>query len=119
MKGFFQQLAKQVQIFLFSLIAFSVQLNAEIPTTDDFAKGIGERSAVETLFWLLETFVQVIVLGLAAYFVIIIGKAAITKYNEITDGRGNWIDLGGHVIGGIALLTLTIVILNWIGTWVK
>ncbi len=116
--GFLRQLSSLLQLVLLCLIGFSLELSAGIPETSDFAQGVGERGGVETLFWLLQTFVQVVVLGLAAYFVLIIGKAAITKYNEITDGRGNWIDLGGHVIGGIGLLTLTIVILNWIGTWV-
>lgn len=115
----FKKLLSKANMAFYTLLAFSLQVRAEIPETDDFADGAEDRGGIDTLFWLLEKFVQLVVIALAAYFVIIIGKAAIAKYNDITDGRGNWMDLGGHIIGGVALLTLTIIMLNWIGTWVE
>jgi NADH:ubiquinone oxidoreductase subunit 4 (subunit M) len=93
-------------------------VRAEIPTTDDFADGADDLGGFETVMFLIEKVSQLAVIAIAAYFVVILAKGMIHKYNEITDGRGSWMDLGGHVLGGLALLVLTIVALNWIGTWV-
>lgn len=112
----FANIVRMASLFLFVL---SVSLRADIPETDDFADGAEDKGGVETLFWLLETFLQVAVIAIAGFFVLNIGRSAIEKYKEVTDGRASWIDLGGHIIGGVALLTLTIVMLNWIGTWVE
>lgn len=101
-----------------SMLAMSYQVRAEIPTTDDFADGADDLGAIETLYWVFEKFVQLIILGIAVAFVIVLGKAAIKKYNDISDERGSWMDLLGHVVGGIALLTLTIIALNWVGSWI-
>jgi len=109
----------KANILLWTLLGFSLQVRAEIPTTDDFADGADDKGAFETLFWLLEKGVQLIIVGIAAFFVFTIGKAAMKKYNDITEERGSWIDLGGHIVGGIALLALTVVMLNWVGDWVK
>lgn len=101
-----------------SLVVFSFQVRAEIPGTDDFADGAEDKGGIDTLYWIFEKFVQLIILGIAVAFVIVIGKAAIKKYNDISDERGSWMDLMGHVVGGIALLTLCIIMMNWVGTWV-
>ncbi|NQY36344.1 MAG: DUF2976 domain-containing protein [Alteromonadaceae bacterium] len=113
----------KVNVAFLMLFACLVQTHAQgttgIPTTSDFANGAEKKGAFQTLFWLMEKGAQLIVIAIAVFFVFIIAKGAMKKYNDITEGRGGWIDLGGHVIGGIALLTLTIVMLNWVGTWVK
>jgi len=118
MKSKFLSVLSKVNLSFLVFFTWGMQAKAEIPTTDDFADGADDKGAFETLFWLMEKGAQLVIIGIAIFFVFTIGKAAMKKYNDITEGQGSWIDLGGHIIGGIALLTLTIVMLNWVGTWV-
>lgn len=112
-------ITSKISVFFWGVMAFTYQVKADIPQTDDFADGADDQGGIDTLYWLLEKFMQFIVLGVAAIFIIVIAKAAIVKYNEISDGRGGWLDLAGHVVGGVALLTLAIVMFNWIPDWIS
>lgn len=107
------------KLFFGALMAFAWQVHADIPTSKDFAKGSEGKDGAQTLMWLMEKFVQVIIVAMTAWFAILIIKAAMKKYNDITDERGSWMDLAGHVVGGIALLTLGVILFNLVGTWVK
>lgn len=93
------------------------QVQAQIPSTDDFAAGADDKGAFELLSWILVKGVQVIIVGIACFFVFAIARSAIEKYGDITDGKGTWLDLAGHVVGGIVLLVLAIVMFNWVQTW--
>ena len=115
----FHSIKAKSQAAFWALMALSYQVKAAIPETDDFADGADEKGGLDTLYWIFEKFIQLIILGIAAVFVVVIAKAAIKKYNDISDERGSWMDLLGHVVGGIALLTLAIIMLNWVGTWVE
>lgn len=109
---------KNIAMSLFySLVVAVSPVKAEIPTTDDFASGADDKGGFEILFWLLEKAVQVIVLGVGAAMVVAIAKNCIQKYHDIGEGKSTWLDLGATVIGGVVLLVLVIVVLNWIGTW--
>ncbi len=93
---------------------------ADIPATEQFVgKNAPNDGAFSTLFWLMAQGVKIVIAGIAAFFVFTIGKGVMKKYNDITNERGSWIDLGGHVVGGVALLALTILMMNWADTWVQ
>lgn len=102
-----------------ALLLLPMQVLANIPTTDDFAAGANDRDAVGVLFWLMGRFLQVIVFGLAAYGIVIVIKNAIAKYNEIGDGRATYMDVGIIIIAGLAILTLAIIMLNWLQSWIS
>lgn len=102
-----------------ALMAFAWQVRADMPTTDDFADGSDDKDGAEMLMWLMEKFIQVVIIGMTAWFAILIIKGAMKKYNDISDERGGWMDLAGHVVGGLALLTLGIILFNLADTWVE
>ncbi|NJI86967.1 DUF2976 domain-containing protein [Shewanella sp. Iso12] len=111
-----KSMKKYFYITVATLFAPNV-IAAGIPTTDEFADGADDKNGFELLFWILEKLSQFVVVALSAFFLIVIIKGAIAKYDEISDGKGGYIDLGGHVVAGLGLLTLAIVMFNWIGTW--
>ena len=112
-------ISKKSSLLFWSLMSFTFQVRASMPTTDDFADGADDKDGAEMLMWLMEKFIQVIIIGMTAFFAILIIKGAMKKYNEITDERGSWMDLAGHVVGGLALLTLAIILFNLADTWVE
>lgn len=114
-----RKVVKKAKVAGYMAMAVAMQVRADgIPETDDFADGGEDKGGFETLLWLGEKTAQLIILGIASMFVFYIGRAAMKKYNDITDDRGTWVELGGHIIGGVVLLTLTIIMLNWVGGWV-
>ena len=113
-----KKIVHKLNLSIFMFLIFVMQVSAEIPTTSDFEKGAENKGGFDTLMYLFEKLVQLIILGVAAYFVVIIAKGAIKKYNDISDERATYFDLAGHLIGGIAVLTLMIIMLNWVNGWV-
>nr|WP_257327061.1 DUF2976 domain-containing protein [Alteromonas macleodii] len=115
----FKAMAEKSKLAFWTLMAFAWQVRADMPTTDDFADGSDDKDGAEMLMWLMEKFVQVVIVGMTAWFAILIIKGAMKKYNDISDERGSWMDLAGHVVGGLALLTLGIILFNLADTWVE
>lgn len=115
----FNTMIKKFKLAFWSVMALAWQVRADIPTTDDFAKGSDGKDGAEMLMWLMEKFVQVIIIGMTTWFAILIFKGAMKKYNDISDERGSWMDLAGHIVGGLVVLTLGIILFNLAGEWVK
>lgn len=114
----FKLVTEKFKLLFWTLMVLAWQAQANMPTTEDFAKGSDNKDGAEMLMWLMEKFVQVIIIGMIAWFAILIIKGAMKKYNDISDERGRWMDLAGHLVGGLALLTLGIILFNLVDTWV-
>ena len=113
-----KKMLEKMNMAILMVMVFVMPAWADIPKSEDFAKGSEDKGGFDTLFWLGEKAVQVIIIGITIAFVIQIAKGAHKKYGDIAEEKATWMDVGGHLIGGIALLTLAIVMFNWVGTWV-
>lgn len=103
-----------ISFFLF----FVLPLKADIPSSDDFIDGADNQDGVETLYFIIEKFLQVVVLGVMCWIVILIMKGAGKKYDEISEGKATYVDLAGHVVGGVAVVAVGVIAANWVGSWV-
>lgn len=114
-----RKILEKINVSLLMMFVLMQQAFADIPKSDDFLDDADDqKGGLELLFYLIEKFVQVVIIALVIYMVVLIFKGGAKKYDDITNERATWMDLGGHIIGGIAILTLGIIMFNWVGSWV-
>ncbi len=99
---------------MFSVLAFSVSVRADLPTMEDPSRGKGS-GIMDTLKNYGYDIVILLSLGICAVGFLVVANSCITTYSEIQAGKKQWKDLGAMAGVGAILLVIIIWLLTQAG----
>ncbi|MBY8168161.1 DUF2976 domain-containing protein [Vibrio fluvialis] len=100
-----------VSLSICSLMNNVALANGNIPTVDEIMGSDVKKSNVwDTLYAVAGAVIALAILCVIAWVFLEIVHGGVAIYSEIKAERKTWAALGGHIIGGVALLGIGVVV---------